>query len=129
MNDRLSEQLTQEPHFCLLQAAAAEEPRSQRHTRPLNRRTVLIPLFQRDPCEMRTCQCRRTRTRERRQTHAHNATLTTVPTDPAQRHALKLSSIPHRWSTLAIFLPCCTQAPPPSSLPALPWVNREPVLP
>lgn len=66
MNDRLSEQLMQEPHFCLLQAAAAEEPCSQRHTRPLNRRTVilrtvLIPLLQRDPCEMRTRQCRHTR--------------------------------------------------------------------
>lgn len=66
MNDRLSEELTQKPHFCLLQAAA-EEPHSQRHTRLLNPensdlilRTVLNPLLQRDPCETRTHQCRRT---------------------------------------------------------------------
>lgn len=131
VNDRVSEQLTQESHFCLLQAAAAEEPHPQRHTRPLNPENSSQstaskrPLWNEDtPVQAHACEC--TYAHERADKHMHTMppreTQTTVPTDPA---ALKPSSVPHCWSTPAILLPGCAPAPPPSSLPALPWVNRN----
>lgn len=131
VNDRLSEQLTQESHFCLLQAAAAEEPHPQRHTRLLNPENSSQstaskrPLWNEDtPVQAHACEC--TYAHERADKHMHTMppreTQTTVPTDPA---ALKPSSVPHCWSTPAILLPGCAPAPPPSSLPALPWVNRN----
>lgn len=76
------------------------------------RRTVLNPLLQRDPCEMRTRQCRRTHVSAHTHTSEQTNTCTQchqVPTDPAEQHALKPSSVPHCWSAPAIFFPAAHQ--------------------